>query len=89
MPTHGDPDRRLTISGDDLPLSIKTRDWLTHLREEDIDTLNEAIKFQRDARIIGKFGKWLILTFAAIVIIMGQFSEAIGNIIALLTKWHK
>ena len=65
-------------------LPEKTRKWLENLRDDDIDTINDAIKFQEQAKTVGKFGKYLILSFAGIVILMAQFGEGAANLLKLI-----
>jgi hypothetical protein len=81
-----DAERRAEAAVRYEELSYKTRRWLSGLRDDDIETLNEAIYFQEQAKTIGKFGKWLVLTFVAIVVLMGQFGEGMTR---FLTFWLK
>jgi hypothetical protein len=67
-------------------LNYKTRRWLSGLREDDIETLNEAIKFQEQAKTVGRFGKWLVLSFVALVVLMGQFGEGATRFLAFWLK---
>lgn len=70
-------------------LSLKTRRWLEGLRDDDIDTLNQAIKFQEQAKTVGRFGKWLLITFAAIIFFFAELGQAMSKLLTFLTtgKW--
>jgi hypothetical protein len=63
-----------------------TREYLESLREEDIDLLNEAVKFMRSVKTVGKFTKWLIVTIVGSFIVAGQFGEAIQKLLAFLSR---
>jgi hypothetical protein len=59
-----------------IHLPRPTRRWLESLREEDIRDIEEAAEFLHKTKTIGKFGKWLVITFVAIFVGMVQFGEA-------------
>jgi hypothetical protein len=77
-----DEERRVTAALRYEQLNFKTRRWLSGLREDDIETLNEAIKFQEQAKTVGRFGKWLLLTFVGAVVLMGEFGQGVSRVIA-------
>lgn len=56
---------------------------LGRLSEEDLDDLVEAIRFQRSARTIGRFGKWVIITVVSTFI----GAVALGEKIGVAWKW--
>lgn len=61
----------------------ETREWMQSLRTEDLAEITEAIKFMRSARTVGRFGRWVLITFVAI------FSGAVllGERFATVLKW--
>ena len=54
-----------------------TRQWLEELREDDIQELNDAVKFYRTARAVGRFNKWLIITVVTIFVGAAAFGKAL------------
>lgn len=78
-----------------LPANIRA--WMESLREddiaklrelgrfssEDLSELREAIRFQRSAKTIGRFGKWVLITIVSTVIATVTFGEKI----AAAWKW--
>jgi hypothetical protein len=60
-----------------------TRKWLEGLRDEDIQELKEAIKFQRSAKTVGTFGKWLVITIVSTFI----GAVAFGEKVAVAWRW--
>lgn len=56
---------------------------LGRLSEDDLDDLVEAIRFQRSARTIGRFGKWVIITVFSTFI----GAVALGEKIGIAWKW--
>lgn len=49
-------------------LPVKTREWLESLRENDITELNEAIRFYHATKTVGRFWRWMIITFVGIFV---------------------
>lgn len=89
---HEDPERikrRQQMADRYAELPARTREWLEGLNERDITTLNEAIRFQEQARTIGKFGKWLLISFAGLVISLTAFGNAVSKLVIFATtgKW--
>ncbi len=68
-----------------IELPEHTQDFLIALREEEIDELQEAIKFMRSVKTVGRFGKWLIIT--AVGAFIGAVS--LGESILKLKGWFK
>lgn len=64
-------------------LSDWKREWLEGLSRDDLQEINEAIRFQRSARTIAKFGKWALLT------VVGTFISAValGEKAVVAWKW--
>ena len=54
-----------------------TRQWLENLREDDIKELNDAVRFYRTAKAVGRFNKWLIITVVTLFIGAAAFGEAL------------
>lgn len=50
---------------DDLP--TRTKDFLTNLRDDEIDTLNDGIRLVGAIRTVGTFMKWLIVGLIGIL----------------------
>ncbi len=53
------------------------REFLEQLREDDINEIKEAIRFQRSAKVVGKFSKWLIISVATALVGAVAFGKAI------------
>ena len=68
-----------------IELTRHTQDFLIDLREEEINELQEAIKFMRSVKTVGTFGKWLIIT--AVGAFIGAVS--LGESILKLKGWFK
>jgi hypothetical protein len=60
-----------------------TRRWLESLDEDDVKEIKEAIRFQRSAKTIGTFGKWLLVTAVSVFIAAVTFGEKVG----IAWKW--
>lgn len=58
-----------------------TRKFLEDLRESDISDLNEAVRFYRNARTVGKFNAWLIMSALATFGAFVAFGEGIRKIL--------
>jgi hypothetical protein len=63
-----------------------TRRWLEQLRAEDLRDLDDARKFQHQAKAIGKFFKWVVLSIFALFIMAAQFGEAISKLFAMVFR---
>lgn len=58
-----------------------TRKFLEDLREDDITDLNDAVRFYRNAKTIGRFNAWLIMSALATFGAFVAFGEAIRKIL--------
>lgn len=61
-------------------LSPVTRKWLEGLRESEIDEIRDALKFVRNARTLGRFGRWLMISLIAFMLTVGQIGDALQKI---------
>lgn len=68
---------------DDLP--EKTKLFLSNLREDEVDTLNDEIQLVGSIKTVGVFIKWVIIGVLGIVSGVVMFSESIGKFLA----WFK
>lgn len=64
-----------------------TRKWLEGLREEDLNELTEIRQLMHRAKIIGRFGKWIVATMLAALLGGVAIGEAIAKILNWLTQW--
>jgi hypothetical protein len=62
-----------------------TQDFLIDLREEEIEELQEAIKFMRSVKTVSTFFKWFIITSVGIFVGAVSFGESIGK----MRGWFK
>lgn len=63
-------------------LPEKTKQFLSDLRDDDIDTLADGIKYMAAAKTIGTFVKWLIVGVLGVVTGVIMFAESIWKIIS-------
>ena len=68
---------------DDLP--EKTKLFLSNLREDEVDTLNDEIQVVGSIKTVGTFVKWIIIGALGIVSGIVMFAESIGKFLA----WFK
>ena len=68
---------------DDLP--EKTKLFLSNLREDEVDTINDGIHLVADIKTVGTFVKWIIIGALGIVSGVVMFAESIGKFLA----WFK
>jgi sulfite reductase beta subunit-like hemoprotein len=68
---------------DDLP--EKTKLFLSNLREDEVDTLNDEIQLVGSIKTVGVFIKWVIIGVLGIVSGVVMFAESIGKFLA----WFK
>lgn len=66
-------------------LPSETQEFLSQLREEDIELLRDGLELVRSTRTIGRFMRWLILGFLAVVV--GTVT-AYENILKFLAWFH-
>ena len=68
---------------DELP--EKTKLFLSNLREDEVDTLNDEIQLVGSIKTVGVFIKWVIIGVLGIVSGVVMFAESIGKFLA----WFK
>lgn len=68
---------------DDLP--EKTKLFLSNLREDEVDTINDEIQLVGSIKTVGIFIKWVIIGVLGIVSGVVMFAESIGKFLA----WFK
>lgn len=49
-------------------LPTETQEFLSQLREEDIELLKDGLNLVRSSRTIGRFMRWLILGFLGLIV---------------------
>lgn len=62
-------------------LPTETQDFLSQLREEDIETLKDGIRLVTSIRIVGTFVKWLLVGVLGMVAGIVMFSELVFKIL--------
>lgn len=65
---------------DDLP--PKTKEFLSNLRPDEIDTLNDGIRLINSAMTVGRFMKWVLISLLGLLAGVVLFGESVGKIIA-------
>lgn len=65
---------------DDLP--PRTKDFLSNLRDEEIDTLNDGIRLVSAIRTVGTFMKWVIVGLIGILAGFVMIGESVSKIAA-------
>lgn len=63
-------------------LSPKTKEFLSSLRDDEVDTLNNGIRLINSALTIGKFMKWVIISLLGILAGIIMFGESVSKIAA-------
>jgi len=63
---------------DDLP--PKTQAFLTNLRDEEIDTLEDGIRLVNAVRMVGTFMKWVIIGLLGVLSGIVMFGETLIKI---------
>jgi hypothetical protein len=66
-----------------IHLPPSTRQWLEQLRPQDLQEISEAVAYMRSAKVLGKFGRWFIVTLVSTFIGAVLFGEKI----AVAWKW--
>lgn len=64
---------------DDLP--ERTKDFLSNLRDDEIDTLNDGIRLVGAIRTVGTFAKWVIVGIIGIfagIVMLGESVQKIA-----------
>lgn len=67
---------------DDLP--EHTKDFLTNLRDDEIDTLNDGIRLVSAMRTVAVFFKWLLVGIGGMILGTVMLGESIVKIAAWL-----
>lgn len=67
---------------DDLP--PKTKDFLTNLRADEVDTLNDGIRLVGAVRTVGTFVKWVIVGILGLFVGIVMLGESVAKIIRWL-----
>lgn len=64
-------------------LSEHTRIWVKDLREKEVVEIQAAMEFARSAKTIGRFGRWVVITFVT------GFTGAVvaSEKVAIAWKW--
>lgn len=68
---------------DDLP--PKTKQFLSNLRPEEVDTLNDGIRLVEAIKTVGVFMKWVIIGALGVLAGVVMFGESVMKIAA----WFK
>lgn len=68
-------------------LPPRTKEFLSKLDEDDIETLEDAMQFYATVRTLGRVGKWTVLTVLAIIV---GFVSLYENLMKMAGWWvHK
>lgn len=70
---------------DDLP--DRTKEFLSNLREDEIDTLNDGIRLVGAIRTVGTFVRWVIVGLLGIFAGVVMFGEAVGKLVGWFRGW--
>lgn len=62
-------------------LPDETQEFLSQLREDDIETLKDGLRLVIAMRTVGTFMKWLIVGILGLVVGMVMFGEAVIKIV--------
>ena len=65
-------------------LSKPVRDWLEKQSKEDLQILDEAIRFYGATKTVGQFWKWLVMTLFAIFIAFATMGEKVVEFVRWL-----
>jgi hypothetical protein len=63
-------------------LPSETQEFLSQLREDDIELLKDGLELVRSTKTVGRFMRWVILGFLAIMVGAVSFYENTLKIIA-------
>lgn len=67
-------------------LPDKTKEFLSKLDDDDIETLQDAMQFYTTVRTLGRVGKWTVLTMLAIIIGIVSLYE---NVLKMMSWFNK
>jgi len=79
-------DTEAPTAGKMIDLPEETREFLSQLREEDIDLMKDGLDLIRSLRTIGRFMRWVILCILAIMLGVVALYE---NALKLISYFHK
>ncbi|WP_374193295.1 hypothetical protein [Rhizobium rhizogenes] len=65
-------------------LPSETQEFLSQLREDDIELLKDGLELVRSTKTVGRFMRWVILGFLAIMVGAVSFYENTLKILAWL-----
>lgn len=69
-----------------IELPTRTKDFLSKLDEDDIDNLEDAIKFYATVRTMGRVFKWMAITILAVIVGIASLYE---NSLKIWGWFHK
>lgn len=69
---------------DDLP--ERTKQFLSDLRPDEVDTLNDGIRLVRSIATVGAFMKWAIVGILGIAVGIVMFGESVAKIMAWMAR---
>lgn len=67
-------------------LPDRTKEFLSKLDDDDIETLEDAMQFYTTVRTLGRVGKWAVLTMLAIIIGVVSLYE---NVLKMMSWFNK
>ncbi|WP_181376109.1 hypothetical protein [Ochrobactrum soli] len=69
-----------------VELPERTKEFLSKLDDDDIETLEDAMQFYATVRTLGRVGKWTVLTILAVIVGIVSLYE---NVLKMLGWFHK
>lgn len=70
-----------------VELPERTKEFLSKLDDDDIETLEDAMQFYATVRTLGRVGKWTVMTILAIIV---GFVSLYENLMKMAGWWvHK
>lgn len=79
-------DTEASVADRMIELPEETREFLSQLREEDIDLMKHGLDLIRSLRTIGRFMRWVILAVLAMLIGVVSLYENTMKLIAWFQK---
>jgi hypothetical protein len=79
-------DPETTTAGKLIELPEETREFLSQLREEDIDLMKHGLELIRSFRTIGRLMRWVILAVLAMLLGVVSLYENTVKLIAYFQK---
>ena len=68
----------------DLP--VETREFLARLRKEDLDTLEDGVRFFNTVRTVGAFVRWMLIGILGIVVGTVMFYDSVMKILGWIAR---